>query len=91
MKGRILAGKILVKLFDKETKTKSGIIIPDSVETGNKHSWGEVVLTGGDSPKYKMVVSKGDKILFKQSITEKFEYSDEELYLLNIQDVLLIQ
>ncbi len=44
LKGRILAGKILVEPKAAEEKTASGIIIPDSAK--EKPQQGVVVLTG---------------------------------------------
>ncbi len=46
LKGKILAGKILVKPKAAETKTASGIIIPDSAK--EKPLQGEVVLVGAE-------------------------------------------
>ncbi len=47
LKGKILAGKILVQPKEAEKKTASGIIIPDSAK--EKPQVGKVVLVG--SPK----------------------------------------
>ena len=45
LKGKILAGKVLVKPNEAEEKTASGIIIPDSAK--EKPRQGKVILVGG--------------------------------------------
>ena len=51
LKGRILAGKILVKPSAAEEKTSSGIIIPDTAK--EKPQQGTVIMVGAD--KHQMV------------------------------------
>ena len=55
LKGRILAGKVLVKPDEAEEKTASGIIIPDSAK--EKPRQGTVVLVG--APKKDEEMEKG--------------------------------
>lgn len=44
VKGKVLAGKVLVKPHEAEAKTASGIIIPDSAK--EKPRQGTVVMVG---------------------------------------------
>jgi len=88
LKGRILAGKILVKPQAAETKTASGIIIPDSAK--EKPLQGSVVLVGEAKIDEAMEVKVGDVVLYgKYGGTELA--IDGETYLLIAQsDVLYI-
>jgi len=88
LKGRILAGKILVKPQAAETKTASGIIIPDSAK--EKPLQGSVVLVGEAKTDEAMEVKVGDVVLYgKYGGTELA--IDGETYLLIAQsDVLYI-
>src|SRR4030042_1939945 len=58
LKGKILAGKVLVKPFEAEAKTASGIIIPDSAK--EKPRQGKVVLVGAAKKDEEMEVKEGD-------------------------------
>lgn len=69
-----LQDRVLIKRFEEETKSASGLIIPDS--TKEKPSQGEVVAVGTgyrlqDGSVKALEVKKGDKVLFgKYSGTE---------------------
>ena len=57
LKGKILAGKVLVKPYEAEAKTASGIIIPDSAK--EKPRQGKVVLVGAAKKDEEMEVKEG--------------------------------
>ena len=59
LKGKILAGKVLVKPHEAEAKTASGIIIPDSAK--EKPRQGKVILVGVAKKDEEMEVKKGVK------------------------------
>jgi co-chaperonin GroES (HSP10) len=61
LKGKVLAGKVLVKPHEAEAKTASGIIIPDSAK--EKPRQGKVVLVGAAKKDEEMEVKKGDVVL----------------------------
>ena len=62
LKGRVLAGKLLVKTQAAEEKTLSGIIIPDSAK--EKPLQGQVVIVGAAKKDEPMEVKVGDFVLF---------------------------
>ncbi len=62
LKGKVLAGKILVQPQEAEKKTASGIIIPDSAK--EKPQVGKVVLTGADKKDDPMQLKGYWEILF---------------------------
>ena len=67
MKLRPLNDRILVKRVEEETKTKGGIIIPDTAK--EKPAEGKIVAVGkgalnNDGKRVPLEVKKGDRILF---------------------------
>ena len=74
MKFRPLHDRVLVKRVESDTKTKGGIIIPDTAQ--EKPMEGKVIAAGAgtrgeDGKLHPLDVKKGDKILFgKWSGTE---------------------
>ena len=91
MKIRPLQDRVLVKRLEETTKTKGGIIIPDTAK--EKPQEGEVVAAGKgrvleDGSQRALDVKKGDRILFgKYSGTDV--KIDEEDYLIMREDDIL--
>jgi chaperonin GroES len=81
-----LSDRVLVEPQKAETKTASGIIIPDSAK--EKPQQGTVVAVGKGKKDHEMTVKKGDTVLYgKYSGTElKFEGKD---YLIMREDDIL--
>ncbi|MCF0190836.1 MAG: co-chaperone GroES [Marinilabiliaceae bacterium] len=88
VKGKILAGKVLVKPQEAETKTVSGIIIPDSAK--EKPLCGEVVLVGAAKKDEVVEVKAGDKVLYGKYSGTEIEIEGEKYLLINHSDVLYI-
>ncbi|MFT4738390.1 MAG: chaperonin GroES [Cyclobacteriaceae bacterium] len=66
---RPLGDRVLVEPIEAESKTKSGIIIPDTAK--EKSQEGKVIAVGEGTKKQKMTVKIGDQVLFgKYSGTE---------------------
>jgi chaperonin GroES len=82
LKGKILAGKILVEAQAAETKTASGIIIPDSAQ--EKPQVGTVVLVGEAKADEPMEVKVGDTVLYGK-------YSGTELNIDGTDYLLMLQ
>ena len=70
LKGKILAGKILIRPSEAEEKTASGIIIPDTAKEKPQH--GTVVMVGADKKDEPMEVKVGDKVLYLPRHVEEF-------------------
>ena len=69
LKIKPLADRVLVEPLEAETKTASGIIIPDTAK--EKPQKGKIVAVGIGTSDHKMSVKVGDKILYgKYSGTE---------------------
>ncbi|MCT4587901.1 MAG: co-chaperone GroES [Carboxylicivirga sp.] len=88
LKGRILAGKILVKPQAAETTTASGIIIPDSAK--EKPLQGTVVLVGDAKKDEAMEVKVGDVVLYGKYGGTELNVEGEDYLLISQSDVLYI-
>jgi len=88
LKGKILAGKILVKPRQAEEKTQSGIIIPDSAK--EKPQQGTVVLVGADKKDEPMELKKGDIVVYGKYSGTELNIDGEDYLLMSQSDVLYI-
>ena len=88
LKGRILAGKILVKPAEAEEKTSSGIIIPETAK--EKPQQGTVVMVGADKKDEPMEVKKGDVVLYGKYAGQELTIDREDYLLISQSDVLFI-
>ncbi len=89
VQGKILAGKILVKPQAAETKTASGIIIPESAK--EKPLNGEVVLVGAEKADEKMEVAAGDVVLYGKYAGTELNIEGTDYLLISQSDVLFIK
>jgi chaperonin GroES len=88
---RPLGDRVLVKRVEEESKTKGGIIIPDTAK--EKPQEGEVVAVGDgardeDGKRIKMEVSKGDRILFGKWSGTEVKLEGEDLIIMKESDIL---
>jgi len=88
LKGKILAGKILVKPQEAEEKTQSGIIIPDSAK--EKPQQGTVVLVGADKKDEPMEIKVGDVVVYGKYSGTELNIDDDDYLLMSQSDVLYI-
>lgn len=89
LKGKVLAGKVLVRPMEAEEKTASGIIIPDSAK--EKPQQGTVVLVGAAKKDEPMEVKAGDVVLYGKYSGSEITIDDVKYLLMNQNDVLFIQ
>ena len=88
-----LAGYVLVKPADKQTKTASGIYLPDSSEEKPQHG---TVLACGDAvwesgvKEIKSPVKKGDQVIYKKWGGNDFKVGDTEYQFLKFEDILAV-
>jgi Co-chaperonin GroES (HSP10) len=88
LKGKILAGKVLVKPYEAEAKTASGIIIPDSAK--EKPRQGKVILVGAAKKDEEMEVKKGDVVLYGKYAGQELTIDGEDYLLVSQSDILFI-
>ena len=88
LKGKILAGKILVQPKAAEEKTVSGIIIPDSAK--EKPQVGSIVLVGAGKKDEPMEVKVGDIVFYGKYSGTELNIDGEDYLLMSQTDVLYI-
>lgn len=89
LKGKILAGKILVEANKAEEKTSSGIIIPDSAK--EKPLVGTVKLVGAGKKDEPMELKVGDVVYFGKYSGTELNIDGNDYLLMSQGDVLFIQ
>ena len=88
LKGKILAGKILVQPQEAETKTSSGIIIPDSAK--EKPQVGTIVLAGAAKADEPTEVKIGDVVFYGKYSGTELNIDGEDYLLMSQSDVMYI-
>jgi chaperonin GroES len=91
MKIRPLQDRIIVQRVEEETKTKGGIIIPDSAK--EKPAEGKVISVGNgkvadDGSRIPLEVKEGDRILFGKYSGTEVKVEGEEYLIMREDDVL---
>jgi len=93
MKLRPLHDRVVVKRLENETKTASGIVIPDNA--AEKPDQGEVLAVGPgrldeDGDRIKMDVKVGDRVLFGKYSGQTVKVDGEELLVMKEEDLLAV-
>ncbi len=88
LKGKILAGKVLVQPQAAEEKTSSGIIIPDSAK--EKPLRGTVILAGAAKKDEAMEVKAGDVVLYGKYAGTELSIDGVDYLLISQNDILYI-
>lgn len=88
-----LFDNVLIKPLEAETKTASGILLPDSAK--EKPQMGEVMAIGPGSfndkgKKIPMIVKVGDKVMYKKWGGNEVKIMGEEWLLVEQKDILAI-
>ena len=88
---RPLGDRVLVKRVDEESKTKGGIIIPDTAK--EKPQEGEVLAVGPgardeNGKRVEMDVKAGDRILFGKWSGTEVKLEGEDLIIMKESDIL---
>ena len=85
---KTVLNKIIVEPVEAETKTASGIIIPDSAQ--EKPQKGIVVATGNGKHDEPMEVQVGDTILFGKYAGTEVHVDDKKYLVMSQVDVLAV-
>jgi chaperonin GroES len=93
MKLRPLADRVIVKRVENETKTASGIVIPDSA--AEKPDQGEVLAVGPGKKNDKgeliaMNVKVGDRVLFGKYSGQTVKVDGDELLVMKEDDLFAV-
>lgn len=89
MKLKPLGDRVIVKPLQEEEVTKTGIVLPDTVEKEKKEQ-GEVISVGNGEKIVKLGLKAGDRVLFGKYSGEEVEIEDVEYKVLKEEDVLAI-
>lgn len=91
---RPLGNRVVLRLLKKEEVTKSGIVLPDTVDK-DKKSEGEIVAIGPgklleNGSISKMEVEVGQKVLVKSWGGDEVEVGGEDYKIFDAEDILAV-
>jgi len=93
MKLRPLNDHLVVKPLPKEEVTKSGIILPDTINK-ERPEQGEVIAVGPgrleEGKRVEMSVKVGDKVMFKKYAPDEVKIDDVEYLVIAEHDVFAV-
>jgi len=89
MKLKPLGNRIVVQSLTEEETTKSGIILPDTVDK-EKKAEGKVLAVGDGEKIQKLGLKVGDKVLFGKYAGEEVKVDEVEYRILSDEDVLAV-
>ena len=88
-----LGDRVVVKPVEKEEKTKSGIVLPDTAKEKPQEGIVEAVGTGrilDNGTKVPMELKVGDKVLYAKYAGNEFKVDEIEYLIVSEKDVLAI-
>mgnify|MGYP002543201110 CR=1 FL=1 len=89
MKIRPLADRVVIKKFEAEEKTASGIVLPTAAK--EQPQMAEVIEVGiVDGNEVKMEVKVGDKVIFSKYAGNEIKADGENYIILRQSDILAI-
>ncbi len=94
MKLKPLGNRVILEPVSKEEKTKSGIIIPETVDK-EKPEQGKILAVGPgkmskDGKRIPMDIKAGDKVLFSKYSPTEVKIEDKEYLVVSDDDILAI-
>lgn len=88
MKVKPLADRVLVKNDKAESKTASGIIIPEAAQ--EKTQTAVVVAVGPGTDEEKITVKPGDRIMYDKYAGTQVKIDGEEHLILKMSDIIAV-
>ncbi|HDR9048165.1 TPA: co-chaperone GroES [Burkholderia vietnamiensis] len=90
---RPLHDRVIVKRLDQESRTASGIVIPDSA--AEKPDQGEIVAVGpgrrgDDGRRIEPVLKVGERVLFGKYAGQSVKVDGNELLVLREEDIVAV-
>ena len=88
-----LGDRVLIKALEREEKTKSGIVLPDTAK--EKPQEGRVIAVGSgkmldNGTKVALEVQVGQKVIFSKYAGTEVKLDGEEMMILNERDILAV-
>lgn len=89
-----LADRVVLEPVSQEEKTKSGIVLPDTIDK-EKPEQGKVIAVGpgrilANGNRASMSVKVGDKVVFKKYGPDEVKIGDKEYLVVSEDDILAI-
>ncbi len=89
-----LSDNLIIKPISEDEMTKSGIVLPDTVEKDRPEK-GEVIAAGpgrvlDNGQRKEMEVKVGNKVMFKKYSPDEVKIDGEELLVISESDVIAI-
>jgi len=86
-----MGDRVLIKPIEREEKTKSGIVLPDTAK--EKPQEGEVIAVGpgklsDDGKRLPMDIKKGDTVIYAKYAGTEVKVEEEDLMILRESDIL---
>jgi chaperonin GroES len=86
-----LDSRVVIKPIEAESKTKGGIVLPDTAK--EKSQKGEIIATGPgrlleSGERAKMALQKGDKVLFGKYAGTEIKIDGQEYVIMKEDEVL---
>ncbi|MBE3596878.1 MAG: co-chaperone GroES [Hydrogenibacillus sp.] len=89
---RPLGDRVIVEPAEKEEKTASGIVLPDTAK--EKPQEGRVVAVGNgrleDGKRVPLDVKEGDRVIFSKYAGTEVKYQEKEYLILRESDILAV-
>ncbi len=94
MKLKPLSDHLIVEPIEEKAATKSGIVLPETVDK-ERPQQGKVVAVGpgrvlDNGQRLPMSVKKGDRVLFKKYSPDEVKVDDKEFLVLSESEVIAI-
>ena len=83
-----LADRVLIEPMESETKTASGIILPDSAK--EKPQKGTIIAVGTGTADVKLTVKKGDIVLYSKYAGTDLQIEGKDYLIMRESDILAI-
>lgn len=87
-----LADRVVVRPLDREEKTASGILLPDTAK--EKPQEGEIIAVGPgrfeDGKRVELEVKVGDRVIFSKYAGTEIKVNDQEVLILRESDILAV-
>ncbi len=89
MKLKPLGNRVVVEPLTEEETTKSGIVLPDTIDK-EKKAEGKILAIGDGEKIQKLGLKVGDKVLFGKYAGEEVKVDKVEYKILSDEDVLAV-
>jgi chaperonin GroES len=83
-----LADRVIIKQEDAETRTSSGIIIPDTAQ--EKPQKGSVIAVGKGTKENPITLKIGDNVLYSKYAGTELNHDGQDLLIMKESDILAI-